>query len=113
MAMRRESDPATPMLDYAPRRRRAPFEWGAAVGATIVLIFLNVLPHFRTTLGPQWSDAMEPEYGWPWIFYWSGSTYSGNGPFFEFKRLCLDLLLALALIAGYAVWRTHRASRQT
>jgi hypothetical protein len=102
--------PAIPMLDYAPRRRRVPFAWGAVPPATVVLIFLNVLPHFRTT-GPEWSRGMEPEYGWPWICYWSAPPNSVAGPFFSPAHLCLDLVIAVGIIAVYGIWRTYRAGR--
>ncbi len=116
VVMRQEAEP-TPVLDYAARRPRFRFRLHlpTAIVATVVVLVLNVWPHFVTTIGPNAhvADVPEPELGWPWVFFFYGQTYSGYGPWWVPERIIYDAIWAVLIIvgAGHAACRiTSRCS---
>jgi len=64
--MRQEADP-TRVLDYALPRPRFRFRihLRTAIVASLIVLTLNVWPHFVTTVTPNMADVPEPELGWP------------------------------------------------
>ncbi|HEY7087699.1 MAG TPA: hypothetical protein VH518_06385 [Tepidisphaeraceae bacterium] len=109
--MRQEADP-TRVLDYASPRPRFHFRvhLPTAIVASVVLLALNVWPHFVTTVTPNMADVPEPELGWPWIFFFYGQMYSGYGPLLSWEALAYDVLTAGLVIvgAGHAACRITR-----
>ena len=75
--------------------------------AAVVLLALNVWPHFVTTVTPNLADVPEPELGWPWVFFFYGQMYSGYGPLLLPECLTYDLIIAGSIVIGAG----HAASR--
>ena len=115
--MRQKSGP-TRVLNYAARdvgfriRVHAP----TAIVACVVVLALNVWPHFVTTIGPNAhvADVPEPELGWPWVFFFYGQSYSGYGPSWVPERIIYDAIWAMLIIVGtgYAACRIARQCKR-
>src|SRR4051794_34686351 len=108
--MRQEAS-SVPVLDYARPRRWLGIHLPTANVAAIVVLALNVWPHFVTTVGANSADVPEPEIGWPWVFFFYGQTYSGYGPWWVPERIVYDAICAILIIviAGHAACRlTHQ-----
>ena len=110
--MRREPQ-SIHVLNYGRPRPTFCIHRPTAIVTAIVVVILNVSPHFVTTVGPnaRVADVPEPELGWPWVFFFYGQLYSGYGPLVVPERLAYDLIcgLLIVLVAGYVVSRITRA----
>ncbi|MEA2708506.1 MAG: hypothetical protein QOF78_1107 [Phycisphaerales bacterium] len=97
------------MLEYARPRPRFGVHLPTAIVAALVLLALNIWPHFVTSVIPSMADVPEPELGWPWVFFFYGQMVSGHGPLLIWEQLAYDLVVAAFIVVGAG----HAACRMT